>query len=432
MLITMSTMTETSLADMKAGFPSAPKPIQGILNLQYLIELLFLLCRCAQTHRSPASTTMNLLFCACPKKVYRLFPANAYLTNFAPFPPVVDEVPDYTQCTDDNDRAAVHSKHALNKKMRANIVTMNATLTNGFHDALLLQLHTAFQQQHLREPNIIFANMFSWFLDHYGKTTAKDCKANQQRMAANWHPTNSFDALVLCLFTVTAFAGCTNYMMADHDIIDIRLRFIKQCRLYPKEYKAWIARKAVTPRIVEKFDTFKLFWAAKITLINQMAIPASMHCYGMAAVNNNDSVILYSESIANFGATYAATQESMKTQGSTIVLMQAQLQAMQQYCMVLQQQPPPATYALQQQQRGHRRSLHHTFQCGGGGHTAPAYPQPATAGQCPMQPPMPFKRYKNWNYCHTHGGNVDSNHTSGLCQKLGPLHNPSAMHLNMM
>jgi hypothetical protein len=107
---------EISFADMKAGFPSAPNPIQEIPNHQSLIELLFHLCRCAQTHRSPPSTTMNLLFCTNPKKVYGLFMADAYPTNFAPFPPVADEVPDYTQCTDDNNRTTVCTKHALDIK----------------------------------------------------------------------------------------------------------------------------------------------------------------------------------------------------------------------------------------------------------------------------------------------------------------------------
>jgi hypothetical protein len=97
----MSTTTETSHADM---------------NLQSLIDLLFHLCCCAQMHCSPASTTMNLLFCTCPKEVYGFFMTNAYPTNFAPFPPVVDKVPDYMQCTDDNDRVTVRAKHALDKK----------------------------------------------------------------------------------------------------------------------------------------------------------------------------------------------------------------------------------------------------------------------------------------------------------------------------
>jgi hypothetical protein len=284
---------------------------------------------------------MYLLSCACPKETYRLFTANGYPTNFAPFPPVVDEVPDYTQCTDDNNHATVHAKHALNKKTRADIVTMSAAITNVFLDALLFQVRAAFQQRRLHEPNILFGNMFTWFVDHYSRMTAKNCKVNQQRMAMDLHPTDGF------VFTGAAFAECTDYTMDDRDIINISLRIIKHCRLYAKEYKVWIARKAVTPRIIETFDTFKLCWAAKITLVNQTGVPASMHGYGMAAVNNDDSIILYGESVANFGAVYAATQEMVKTQGSTIALMQSQLQAMQQYCMAQQQQPPPAIYAPQ-------------------------------------------------------------------------------------
>jgi hypothetical protein len=117
-------------------------------------------------HCSLASPTMNLLFCTCPKEVYGFFIADAYPTNYAPYPPVVDEVPDYTQCTDDNDCATVRAKHALNKKMRANIVTMNAILAGVFLDALSLQVRPAFQQRRLRKPNIGFVDMFLWFVDH--------------------------------------------------------------------------------------------------------------------------------------------------------------------------------------------------------------------------------------------------------------------------
>ena len=56
-------------------------------------------------------------------------------------------------------------------------------------------------------------------------------------------------------------------------------------------------------------DTFKTFWADKIMLVNQMAIPASFHGYRMTAVNNDDTVASFEESIANFGAVYAITQE---------------------------------------------------------------------------------------------------------------------------
>jgi hypothetical protein len=98
---------------------------------------------------------------------------------------------------------------------------------------------------------------------------------------------------------------------------------IKCCGKYAKEYKAWIAREAICPKIVENLNLFKTFWSAKITLVNQTAIPASLHGYGMAAIiKDNASVELYGESIANFGAAYATTQESVRSQGLTIASLQ--------------------------------------------------------------------------------------------------------------
>jgi hypothetical protein len=98
----------------------------------------------------------------------------------------------------------------------------------------------------------------------------------------------------------------------------------------PDMYKVW-------RRIVNTFNSFKTFWVAKITLVNQTAAPTSQYGYGMAATTNNDSIVSYGDSIGNFSATYTVTQESVKSQGTMIALMQSQLNAMTQYCMVLQQ-----------------------------------------------------------------------------------------------
>jgi hypothetical protein len=341
----MITLTETSLVDMKAGFPPAPKPIQGIPNLQSLIGLLFYMCRCSQMHRSPASATMNLLFCAAPKDVYAFLTKKAYPTAFAPFPPMVLDVPNFSTCNDENKCTTARAMHALAKKTQADIITMNIALADIFLKCLSSQVRTSFQQQCLCKPNLIFIDMLLWFVNHYGKTTSEDREANCQCMAADWHPSNGFNHLVLRLFTGVAFASSAGYPMNDVNVVDIGLRVIKCCSMYTEEYKQWIARKAIRPCINKDMNSFKEFWSSKIALVNQIAIPTSLHGYGMAAVNNNDgSVISYGESIANFGAAYAATQESVKTQGSTIVLLQSQVNAMQQYCMALQSQPPhPST-----------------------------------------------------------------------------------------
>ncbi len=159
---------------MKAGFPPLPKLIQGIPKLQSLIELLFHLCCCAQTQRSLASATMNLLFCAAPCNVYAFLTTEVYPDAFVPFPPKVPNMPDYTACVSNNGRAMVHVMHARDKKTQADIVTMNIALANIFLEAMLSQVCVSFQQRRLCKPNIIFVNLFLWFVNQYGKMTAKD------------------------------------------------------------------------------------------------------------------------------------------------------------------------------------------------------------------------------------------------------------------
>ena len=431
----MSTLTETSLADMKGGFPPPPDPIQGIPTLTSLIDLLFHLCRCAQTHRSPASEKMNLLFCAAPKDVYAFLTTEAYPDAFAPFPAIVTEVPDFSQCADDNARAAVKATHARDKKTRADIVTMNAALCDVFLDAMSPQVRATVLQRRLSEPNIIFVDLFLWFVNNYGKTTAEDREDNRHRMAADWHPADGFDSLIHRLFTGAGYASSAGYPMNDGDVIDIGLRVIKRCGMYSEEYKQWIAREAISPKVIETFDSFKKFWADKIALVNQTAIPASLHGYGMAAVNDDDATInSYSESIANFGVAYAATQESVRTQGMTIAALQSQLGAMQQYCMAVQQQqqqqPPNTVYAHNQNpnnRRGGRRNNNNPNSGGGNnGYQAPG------GDRRPAMPATPYKRFENWNYCHTHGGDVDDNHTSQTCSRPGPAHNWQASRQNVM
>ncbi len=371
--------------------------------------------------------------CAAPPDVYAFLTAEAYPAAFAPFLPIVPNVPNYTECTNDNEHATVKVMHAIDKKTRADIVTMNTALANVFLEALSLQVHASFLQQRLCEPNIVSVDIFVWFVDHYRKTMAEDREANHQQMVANWHPANGFDTLVLCLITGTAFAGCTSFTMANHNIVNIDLCIIKWCGMYAKEYKAWIARKAIHPRIVETFDSFKTFWAAKITLVNQTAIPTSQYGYKMAATNNDASVVSYGETILNFGAAYAATQESVKLQGTN------QLNAMSQYCMVLQQQATLTNHAVQHQcgasnswRGAAQRNGKGSRGGGGGGYQQPAYPQPGVMGQCPDYTPTPYTRFENWNYCHTHGGIIDNGHTSRTCAKPGPTHNPHTTRTNMM
>jgi hypothetical protein len=46
--------------------------------------------------------------------------------------------------------------------------------------------------------------------------------------------------------------------------------------------------------------------------------------------------------------------------------------------------------------------------------------------------PLASERYKNWNYCFTHGGDVDNNHTSAICAHPSENHQCAATGTNTM
>ena len=105
----MSALTEISLTSMKAAFSAAPDPIQGIPMLASLINLMLHICRCLQTQKTPASATMNMLFCA---PLYSFFTNKAYPTNYFPFPAKVNSIPDFSASNSDNECKTLKATNA--------------------------------------------------------------------------------------------------------------------------------------------------------------------------------------------------------------------------------------------------------------------------------------------------------------------------------
>jgi hypothetical protein len=203
--------------------------------------------------------------------------------------------------------------------------------------------------------------------------------------------------------------------MRNCDVIDISLRVIKRYGMYSEEYKNWIAREHESPPIVETIDSFKEYWSGAITLVNQTAAPASQHGYGMAVVNDDTSIALYTKTMTNFGTAYAATQDTMKSQAASLAAMQGQLANIQQFCMAVGQQSPSTVYQPPSNNYAPAQQQHTTYNRGGrgggqgggghgGGNQQPTWYGFGGAGAQQQCAPTPFKWYKNWNYCFLHGG----------------------------
>ncbi len=122
-----------------------------------------------------------MLFCAASPGLYSFFTSEAYPASFFPFPPEVDAVPDFSTCTSDNERETLKATNARDQKTQADIITMNATLSNVFLANLPKAIRKTYKPICMKQPNTFFLHMFDWFINKYCKTTTKDCKENQQK-----------------------------------------------------------------------------------------------------------------------------------------------------------------------------------------------------------------------------------------------------------
>jgi hypothetical protein len=161
----------------------------------------------------------------------------------------------------------------------------------------------------MKQPNTVFLYMFDWFITKYGHTTTKDCEEYWQRMAIAWRPSKGFEPLATRIFIGASYASAARYPMDDCNIINIGLSIINRCGMFAKEHKNWISHKNRVPQIVKTIDSFKEYWDKAIALINQTAVPASQHGYGMTAMDKDALVALYSDLLANFDVAFTATQK---------------------------------------------------------------------------------------------------------------------------
>ncbi len=163
---------------MKAAFPTAPTPICGIPTLVFLINLMMHMCRCLQTQKTPASVTINMLILAASPDLYLYFTNKKNPSSYFPFPKEVDDVPDFSVCTSDNQCESLKATHAHDQKTQADIVTMNASLSNVFLANLPKAIRETYKPIHMKQPNTVFLHMFDLFITKYGHNTTEDCEEN--------------------------------------------------------------------------------------------------------------------------------------------------------------------------------------------------------------------------------------------------------------
>ena len=245
---------------MRLAFPKPPDPSLGTPILFVLNDLLQYMCKCAQMHKSPFSKKMNFLYVAIHPTLYTHYAGGeAYPINDYPFPPEVNDVPDYTGAIDSNDRVAIKTTHTMALKKQNNVINMNTALIDAFLDLIPIAFKQSYEQICMENPNSVFQEMFSWFVAKYSHTSAEDRATNRSLMVLVWHPSQVFELLVARLFHGATFVNLTKYPILDIDIVNIGIRVLHCTGLFAKEYKAWITC-GNNPNNSMTFAVFCSFW----------------------------------------------------------------------------------------------------------------------------------------------------------------------------
>ncbi len=167
-------------------------------------------------------------------------------------------MPNFTSCTNNNERAATKILHTILLKMCNNVINMNAALINTLLSLILTAFKLLYEQEWMMNPKTVFQHCFAWFVIKYGCTLAEDCKTNQIAMAASWHPSMGFEVLTLHLFCGVTFARLSDPPITDKDTVDISICVLNHTGLFPKEYKTWIlhGNDASKMNEIRSFKTF--------------------------------------------------------------------------------------------------------------------------------------------------------------------------------
>jgi hypothetical protein len=165
---------------------------------------------------------MNLLYVVVDPNLYLHYSAGeAYPVGSYPFPADVDEVPDFSACTTDKDRAGAKIMHAILLKMRNDVINMNAALIDTLLGLIPSAFKILYEQERMMNPNAVFRQCFNWLVAKYGRTSAKDHETNWPAMAADWHPSMGFEVLTSRLFHGITFASLSGHPITDKDTVNI-------------------------------------------------------------------------------------------------------------------------------------------------------------------------------------------------------------------
>ena len=436
----MTTSTTTTEEAMTAKFPAISESLkitdEPTLSTMFPIHRHML--KCARTQRTPLCEA-NMIFLVLNPTLFAHYSSADYPTEMENYHEP-DPYPNYDNALDSNARQALRDGHAYDTMVHYDCKNMNAALVARFLQYLDLTYREQWEDHCIDNglANPQYLQCWQFFLDEYGDSNSTDRTNNLDQMRQAWNPATGFETLVRQLHDGTEYATYAGRPLDGEDVVDMAEQLILQAGQYPDIYEEWCAEQN------KSFSAFCTFWRKKLRLRKQTGQSAGKFGYGgnaMGSVSSAEDLEAdqrLEESMETFGQAHMASQQTLQNMSNNNKQLEEftkRFDRMEQmmYRMTTGNQPPPPPTQLQPsyyqappmpqqpsyQRRGRRND------------NRPALPVAPTNYRGNPQnraQPTPYKRYENWNYCHTHGGDCD--HNSWECKRPGYGHNNQTTRQN--
>ena len=274
--------TTTTAADMLAAFPyQTLPPINGKPTLHTLLQTLKLLCKCSQKIKSGLGP-LGYLYVALPAQHYHRF-TNVPLVLPGPTP----QLPTYPPATDANDRENIKLQWQAHRAENDNIRNMNEALTSLF----LATIQPAYKR-HL-ENDLVgvtrqnFWQIFSTFLDKYGRITPIDRELNVSRMKKQWDASEPIETLFAQINDANEYSLFAGTPFQEHDLLQAAEMLVLRTGQFAQEYRDWRA----LPDAAKTWNHFQDWWQQAYNLREETNITATDLNYSANVVGTTANMV---------------------------------------------------------------------------------------------------------------------------------------------
>ena len=386
-----------------------------------------------------------------------------------PRPPYPGDRPAIPPRATDVQRQNIINAHAANMKNFLLCHTTESILKTMLENAIEPDYIADIYSETLGFGNRSLIDIFAWLYATYGKISVAQLQQNFERLNTPVPGHLPIAVIFKKIADCQKFATAGNTPFTDEQIVKAAENLVLATGRYHYAYREWVA----LPDVQKTYQNFRTKfsqeyqlqnainattaeqggYANNISSNNEMEMPHltdAIDTFAQAAITDQQALAALSSSNENINNNIGHIRANQNNLQNQIQQLQQQIQqiSLQQayhHQPVQAQVPfvpaPPMMFnqqhqnQVQHQHRAQRPQVYGGRNSGRGQRFQRAQTQAPTYNpNVPYAPNLQqyapqqqarnqFKRFANWNYCSTHGYDVDDFHTSETCQNPGPRHN---------